>query len=209
MNAQERTTIVNRKELINRVTENREIHAEFLRESLSGFRSMAKDKLSERKATADSDMWDVVFKSQNHIDKLTDEELIGFSDTVVLTRAIAVDISAPQSHLDEYDTVINMLIWDTRDTIELTLTEFRKYVEDKWNWTDSFRNSVRDSYMASGRAFDGEALADQVRARLREETRQKMFSPEWKASKEKATNQPPVEDAEDAEDDVREGAEPL
>jgi len=41
-------------------------------------------------------------------------------------------------YTSSYDTAIQMLEWSKDDTIEMASSEFRKLVEDEWDWTDAF-----------------------------------------------------------------------
>lgn len=49
-----------------------------------------------------------------------------------------LNMPAPQNCTSVYDTVIGMLEMNTEEKIELSATEYRQLVEDKWDWTDSW-----------------------------------------------------------------------
>ena len=49
-----------------------------------------------------------------------------------------IELVRPVSHAEEYDSAIEMLQWETRDTIELSTNDFHCYVMDKWDWRDDF-----------------------------------------------------------------------
>jgi len=44
----------------------------------------------------------------------------------------------PENHLEDYDRILEMLSFETRDTIELSESEVRKYIQDNWEWSSSF-----------------------------------------------------------------------
>lgn len=48
----------------------------------------------------------------------------------------------PEEHTADYDTAISALEWDQGATVELTLHEFRQYVEDNWGWQQSFLSNT-------------------------------------------------------------------
>lgn len=52
--------------------------------------------------------------------------------------ALRYDLIRPQCHLDDYDLAISMLKSSVDSTIELTSSEFRKYVLDEWDWASEF-----------------------------------------------------------------------
>lgn len=45
---------------------------------------------------------------------------------------------APQDHTDDYDRVIRMLEMEISDTVELDQQQFVNYVDDEWNWKQSW-----------------------------------------------------------------------
>ena len=47
----------------------------------------------------------------------------------------------PEDHTGDYEDVIAMMQWSTSDTIELTQTQFKQYVQDDWGWKDSWVTS--------------------------------------------------------------------
>lgn len=50
-----------------------------------------------------------------------------------------IDLVKPESHADEYESVIAMLDMSIDSTTTLTMMEFRQYVEDKWSWKQQFQ----------------------------------------------------------------------
>lgn len=60
---------------------------------------------------------------------------------------LRIDLDAPKSYVESYDTAIKMLEMSTDEIIELSLQEFSQYVEDKWSWAAAFK-SVTSIYNA-------------------------------------------------------------
>lgn len=54
-----------------------------------------------------------------------------------------LELPAPEDHTDEYDRAIRMLELDSRDAIELNEQEFRQFVQDDWDWKQSWISSTR------------------------------------------------------------------
>ena len=44
----------------------------------------------------------------------------------------------PQSYVEQYDMIIEMLEWNTDATIELGMGEFNAWVRDRWDWQGAF-----------------------------------------------------------------------
>ncbi len=52
-------------------------------------------------------------------------------------------LEAPQDMTKHYDRVIGMLKAHTEPTIEVTAIEYRNYVQDDWNWSQTWANNTR------------------------------------------------------------------
>jgi hypothetical protein len=68
-------------------------------------------------------------------------------------KAVALDYSAialhvPVSYEEVYKEILEMMMHTTDESILLTQDEFRKYVMDKWSWTNNF--SASNSRYLSG-----------------------------------------------------------
>ena len=53
-----------------------------------------------------------------------------------------ITIQKPESHVKDYDLVIQMLKMSVDDVIELGQYEFNQYVNDDWQWKQMFSSSV-------------------------------------------------------------------
>ena len=51
---------------------------------------------------------------------------------------VGVSINPPQDYSSAYETIIEMLEMCTEEEIELDPDQFRKLVQDRWEWTDQF-----------------------------------------------------------------------
>lgn len=132
-----RTTTIDRKKLIETITANRTRHVE---EFIA-----AQDKWIEH---LHDEAVDLVLSTT------TDRRLTGATITRptaeqrelinVAHRATCV-LHAPTLHTDEYDTALQQLSMDVRETIEITSDDFRRLVQDEWDWMGHFAMTL-DSY---------------------------------------------------------------
>jgi len=80
-----------------------------------------------------------------------DAALVGFKEDVKVQLATllkdvedgkrirtTISFDEPQNHRDDYETVIQMLEMSVDTHIDLTMNEFKQYVQDKWSWKDKF-----------------------------------------------------------------------
>lgn len=49
-----------------------------------------------------------------------------------------IELTRPESHEEEYDLAIEMLRWSVEETVVIDLGDFRKFVQDKWAWSEAF-----------------------------------------------------------------------
>lgn len=110
----DRTVVVNVRELLSKMRDNREEHQRIYLEALEGYKhkciSMLESRLKEAKST----------------------------DGIV---SMGFRIEKPVSYVEQYDTVIEMLEWTTEATIEVTMEEFNAWVRDRWDWQRGFLTS--------------------------------------------------------------------
>lgn len=110
----ERKIVVNKQTLLDKLRENRLNHDRAYAAAMVGFREEAADKLRKR---------------ANLIENGESESL--FFD----------DLEVPHNHSGDYALVIEMLDMDMTNEVELTSTEFRRYVQDDWGWSHDFRTT--------------------------------------------------------------------
>lgn len=138
----ERTTVVKTDRLLKQLRKNRESHLEEYGVAVEGYLEAGRVKLGEQHEKAKKDL-------QVAFDRTT-EELKRFDptkakDTIVFCRAIQFTLTAPRSYVDAYDQSIEMMEWETRQEVELTTTEFRCFIMNKWDWMEEFK-SVSEMY---------------------------------------------------------------
>jgi hypothetical protein len=110
------TIKVSKTELLETLTKNKAKHIQEYKEAMDGYFAEAKKALRNLMKTCNK------------------QEEFDFGE---LTH-----LDIPVSHENDYETVIQMLNWDTTDTIELSRDEFTKYVMDSWLWKDTFSATI-------------------------------------------------------------------
>lgn len=82
-------------------------------------------------------------KAKKGFIKLLDEELTEKLED--LRAGNKVDLSfenqKPESHVDDYEDVIEMLEMSVDDTIELSHEQFKKWIKDDWDWKRHWSSS--------------------------------------------------------------------
>lgn len=54
----------------------------------------------------------------------------------------------PESYVSSFDKVIDMLEHDIRDEIELSQSEFSRYMRNEWDWSNQFA-ATNSTYLAN------------------------------------------------------------
>lgn len=97
---------VNRQQLIETIKANREAHAEEYKKAKEGFKIELRKELMKKVSALDGGKKvDLFFKCNK-----------------------------PDSHLGDYDEVIEMLEMSTSEEIELDARSFKQYVKNEWDW---------------------------------------------------------------------------
>lgn len=118
-----------REEILKRVTENRDKHQTEYTEAMEGYYITLEEQLLEIAKLA---------RAQAKVAKESkDPERINFG----------VAARKPESHLGDYDRVIDMLSLAKDEVIELDENEFSTYVRDQWQWKQFF-TETSNAYMA-------------------------------------------------------------
>lgn len=69
-------------------------------------------------------------------------ELLGAAETGETVNLSSLHrIVRPIDYREQYVTVIEMLKWSRDGAVVLNRREFEQYVQDKWEWTNSFKAS--------------------------------------------------------------------
>ncbi len=109
--------IFDKKDLLEKLKENKTKHVEHFKKALKGW--------------------------QDRVREVAEKEIIAKSESGELTRLDAfrqaeLTNDIPTSHEEDYDTAI-MMFEMCRDTeVNLTMHEFKQYVQDIWEWTGQF-----------------------------------------------------------------------
>lgn len=70
---------------------------------------------------------------------------VGYPD---LTQVNAALRAKPTDHSRDYERMIKILEMTTQEEIELTGSEFERYIEDEWDWKDTFLSNKMTYGMA-------------------------------------------------------------
>ena len=124
MGLHQRSVNVARFVLLDKLTANRAIHAAEYAEALVDFKErLVADLVSGAEQVMDTPV----------------ENLSKFT----------IDVDYPQSHLREYDEVIEMLELSVDENINLDAQAFRAYVKNEWSWTENFKNTMSNYKVGS------------------------------------------------------------
>lgn len=118
-----REVTVQKKELLEKVIANREVHIREYQEACDGYRTKALTKIDE-----------VFGDLKKKIEDLKDGQTIAL-------MSVSFGLDVPVSHEKDYDQVIQMLKMSTEETIKLSSDEFACYVMDDWDWKQTFITS--------------------------------------------------------------------
>jgi hypothetical protein len=101
---------VNKEKILETLKKNREGHRAAFLEAMEGFKKVAHAAVT----------------------KLADDIIKGNS------TQLRVNLSVPEDHTDEYDTVISQLGDDVHGQITLNQQQYLNFVLDKWGWSKQF-----------------------------------------------------------------------
>jgi hypothetical protein len=101
---------VARLELLEKLKANRDRHATVYKEAKEGYLKAAKKALLARMTELESGK----------------------------VKSLSFNLTVPSSQLSAYDTVIGMLEMSKDDTMEVSASEYRMFVQDEWDWMSNF-----------------------------------------------------------------------
>lgn len=122
-----KTVEVSRQELLAKLRENLGTHKELFAESVKGYEDAKLARLRDIQTAANA----AVTRNTEGTRKLVHE---AYSAYTLLQR--------PQDHSESYELAIEIMTWEKKDKVELSINDFQSYVRDKWNWKGQFRDSV-------------------------------------------------------------------
>lgn len=109
---------VEKAELLKKLHENKIKHSEMVIKAKEGYKKTVRVKLEKL------------------LKKLDHDELVSFYELTSLPQ--------PVDKTDEYDRAIEMLNMSVDDTIEISESEFKCYVQDQWRWAqEAFLSNTR------------------------------------------------------------------
>lgn len=132
----ERTTVVKTHELLKTLKKNRENHVNEYKEAVDGYLEAAREKITEQYNKAKAEVEKAFQRTIEELSRFNPEKA---QDTIVFCRQIQFELVAPRNFVDAYDQAIEMMQWETRETVELNTTEFRCFIMNKWDWMEEFK----------------------------------------------------------------------
>jgi len=108
-----KTVTVKKEVLLKKLLENKKIHIREYNEAMIGWVETAIKQL------------------ENEIETLK---------TNPLSSKLYFNLSKPVSYEKKYDVAIGMLEMEVNDIVEISSEEFQRYVNDEWEWTESFKH---------------------------------------------------------------------
>lgn len=138
MSSTNRTTVVDKKMLIDRLEANLDAHLKEYQEAVDGYKQEAKVKLQCGMEKAQEKIRRAYERTLLEIENFDPEQM---SDVLVFCEAIRFDLVAPKNYADAYEQAIEMLKWEQRQEVELTAQEFRCFIMNKWDWMEDFVSS--------------------------------------------------------------------
>jgi hypothetical protein len=118
---------VDKNKLISILETNRSKHLKEYQEAVIEYRKAAKKLLK--------DALKAIVPETDPI--VTDKEL----------KNLYLTLQAPKHYLTQYDLALGMLQLGSEDVVELTVSDYTTYVQDDWQWKDSFKIS-NSSYLS-------------------------------------------------------------
>jgi len=136
----DRRTVVNVKQLVGQLKKNREKHLKDYEEAVVGYKQEANSKIAAEYNLAKERL----DKAYDRICKTLREDFDPSQarDYITFCESIRFELKAPRCYVEVYDQAIEMMIWEKRQTIELTDEEFRCLIMDQWDWAEDFRKTV-------------------------------------------------------------------
>ena len=138
---QERIIQVNRKELIDTLKKNRELHIQEYEIAKKGYRETLRKKIISSFDEAISSIEKKRLSMLSWAESLTDSEISKVNDHFTLLNGINLEMRVPRSYAKEYDAAIDIAVWDVRDVLELSYAEFQCFVRDEWDWKQEFQQT--------------------------------------------------------------------
>jgi hypothetical protein len=124
-----RTFTVSRQELLAKLRENRVKHENEYREAVEEYKRLAKLEVQTK-----------LENIKNQFGKLY-HELDQKPIQLAIEENLYFDISPPESHVGDFDEIIEAFEWETEDKVELTSVEFSNYVRNNWDFNKKLQET--------------------------------------------------------------------
>lgn len=134
----ERSVVVDREELIEVLTSNREKHLKDYEEAKLGYRASLLQRIDAAFSDAKKSIEARHRQTRESVEQMSDADIAKQNDSLVLLNSINIQMRVPRCFAKEYDAAIDMASWDVRETLELSHAEFQCFVRDVWDWTSDF-----------------------------------------------------------------------
>jgi hypothetical protein len=69
----------------------------------------------------------------------------------------AFTLPTPENHTEDFDTAIQMLEWEAEDYVSLSMRDFMRYVQNRWEWERSFAANTESYSSQLDAAYDNNA----------------------------------------------------
>lgn len=131
-----RQITIKKVDALEKIKANREIHIADFKEAVEGYKKEVQREVAK-----------AIVKLQGQADKIIDSNGVPQQLTPFYSA-----LKVPQSHEDDYNTVIKMLEMEIKPEITISTEEFTCYLEDKWDWKEDFTRTttVYKSAIAAG-----------------------------------------------------------
>lgn len=105
--------------------------------------SVVRDTLKKNLEIHEKEYQELVAKNNTHIQEALQEALseILSGKQPDLSKVHKAENAKPKNHAKEYRKVISMLEVTTQEELDLTVSEFNCYMNDDWDWKESFTSN--------------------------------------------------------------------
>lgn len=123
-----KTLQVSRSRLLTKLQENLEAHKVDYREAYEGYLALQEAAIADVAAAANAfedaqDRGEALRRLQESYSKFN-------------------TLDVPVDHSGDYEQAIEVMGWEERETVELSINDFECYVRDNWSWSRRFQNTV-------------------------------------------------------------------
>jgi anion-transporting ArsA/GET3 family ATPase len=122
-----RKVTLNKKELLEKIVENRTKHIQEYNEVVKEYQVTAQLVLEEKFKEVEKEFY-----------RLAKEVA---EKPIPITAEVNVSLTPPISHEKEYNEIIMLFQMEINENVELDSNEFSQYVMDNWKWQQDLKNT--------------------------------------------------------------------